>query len=59
VTKAFDRKKIELVLLDIRRALIAGHPDTRAGRFNPNLGRQAAPLARGPADANNSESANN
>lgn len=38
MTKALDRKKIELVLSDVRRALLAGHPDTRAGRYNPNLG---------------------
>jgi hypothetical protein len=33
-----DHKRIEQAMRAAERALKVGHPDTRAGRFNPNLG---------------------
>lgn len=42
MTKALDPKRMEQVVREVRRALAADHPDTRAGRFNPNLGEADA-----------------
>jgi len=39
MTKSLDRRWIEAAAREAERALKAGHPDTRAGRFNPTLAR--------------------
>jgi hypothetical protein len=41
--KTLDRKRVEQAMRDAEQALKFGHPDTRAGRFNPNIGQSPQP----------------
>jgi len=52
--RGLDREKVEQAMRNAERALAEGHPDTRAGRFNPNLGKPADPSFGRPAKADRS-----